>query len=67
VLALSRGALLELGDALTALHGTPRRVFLRDFTIWPNALTTPEESARAKVYIEEQRKNMWTAGTPKPR
>lgn len=61
-LALSRGALLELADALAARPGTPQRVFLRDFTIWPNASTTPDEAARAKAYIEAQRREMWTAG-----
>ena len=65
-LALTRGALLELADALAAMKGTPARVFLRDFTVWPNALNTPEETARAKVYIEEQRRSMWTAAV-KPR
>ena len=34
-LALSRGSLLELEEALQAMHGTPARLALRDFTIWP--------------------------------
>src|SRR5262249_2135218 len=34
-LALSRGSLLELQAALVAMHGAPRRLALRDFTIWP--------------------------------
>jgi len=34
-LALSRGALLELQEALHAMNGTPVRMALRDFTIWP--------------------------------
>lgn len=65
-LSLSRGALLELNATLAALNGTAARVFLRDFTVWPNALTTADEAARARAYIEEQRRTMWTAGVPKP-
>jgi hydroxyacylglutathione hydrolase len=34
-LALSRGALLELEEALRSMKGTPTRLALRDFTIWP--------------------------------
>jgi glyoxylase-like metal-dependent hydrolase (beta-lactamase superfamily II) len=34
-LALSRGALLELEDALHAMGDKPVRMALRDFTIWP--------------------------------
>jgi len=34
-LALSRGSLLELEEALKGMHGTPARLALRDFTIWP--------------------------------
>lgn len=66
-LALSRGALLELADALAAMKGTPARVFRRDFTVWPTELTTPEETKRARAYIEEQRRQMWSAGRPRPR
>ncbi len=34
-LALSRGNLLELDEALKGMHGKPVRFALRDFTIWP--------------------------------
>jgi len=34
-LALSRGHLLELEEALHAMNGTPARMAMRDFTIWP--------------------------------
>ena len=34
-LELGRGQLLELDDALKEMHGTVRRMALRDFTIWP--------------------------------
>jgi hydroxyacylglutathione hydrolase len=34
-LALSRGALLELQEALEGMNGKPARLALRDFTIWP--------------------------------
>jgi len=35
-LALGRGQLLELNDALTKMNGKIVRVALRDFTIWPH-------------------------------
>jgi len=35
-LALSRGQLLELGDALAKMKGKIVRMALRDFTIWPH-------------------------------
>lgn len=66
-LALSRGALLELADALSAMNGVPRRQSLRDFTVWPNSTNTPAEQERAKAYIEEQRRNMWKATAPSRR
>lgn len=61
-LPLSRGSLLELEDGLLSMRGTPRRLALRDFTIWPvgGDWSTPEEAARVKAYIEEQRRMRWT-------
>ncbi len=62
-LALSRGALLELGQVLTALNGEPRKVALRDFSLWPvraQALgMRPEVLAAFKQVQEEQKKRMW--------
>ena len=66
-LALSKGALLELADALIAMNGVTRRQQLRDFTIWPNSTNTPAEQERAKAYIDEQRRNMWKATTSPPK
>ena len=65
-LALSRGSLLELQAALAALHGTPRRVALRDFTIWPAGpgFTTAEDIERATRLIEDQEHTKWS---PLPR
>ncbi len=34
-LDLSRGTLLELADALRSMGGTPVRMAMRDFTVWP--------------------------------
>ena len=34
-LALSRGSLLELNEAVIAMNGKPSRMALRDLTIWP--------------------------------
>ena len=35
-LALARGTLLELNEALIAMNGKPARMAMRDFTIWPS-------------------------------
>jgi hydroxyacylglutathione hydrolase len=60
-LVLSRGALLELQAALAGMHGAPRRLALRDFTIWPAGpeFRRPEEIEQAKRYIEDQRSARW--------
>jgi hydroxyacylglutathione hydrolase len=63
VLDLTFGNLLELEDALKSMHGTPRRMAMRDFTIWP---TTPGDKGLGarmeEVYKKtqaEQLKNKW--------
>jgi glyoxylase-like metal-dependent hydrolase (beta-lactamase superfamily II) len=58
-LALSRGALLELKDALVGMKGTPRRLALRDFSIFPANSITPAEIDETKAYVREQQKTMW--------
>jgi hydroxyacylglutathione hydrolase len=60
-LALSRGALLELQAGLASMHGAPRRLALRDFTIWPAGpgFLQPEDIERAKQSIEDQQKIKW--------
>jgi len=62
-LELSRGALLELEDALRSLHGTPRRVALSDFSLWPVAAHDYSMSAKTKEIFEhtqkEQLENKW--------
>jgi hydroxyacylglutathione hydrolase len=66
-LALSRGSLLELSDALTALQGKQRRMRLRDFTLWPKATGEAERAAEDKDYQEvngRQRKRMWDQSAP---
>jgi hydroxyacylglutathione hydrolase len=42
-LALSRGQLLELADALSAMKGTAVRMAMRDFTVWPQAPRQPKQ------------------------
>jgi hydroxyacylglutathione hydrolase len=42
-LALSRGQLLELAEALEAMKDKPDRLLLRDFTIWPQAPRQPKQ------------------------
>jgi hydroxyacylglutathione hydrolase len=64
VLELSRGSLLELNDALQAMHGQPSRVALRDFTIYPTSPAVWKElDATHKATEEKLRSTMW--GQPK--
>jgi glyoxylase-like metal-dependent hydrolase (beta-lactamase superfamily II) len=66
-LALSRGNLLELMDALNSLH-RPARMAMRDFSIWP-AVTDAEERSKAeaafKAHEKEELENMWDQPKPK--
>jgi hydroxyacylglutathione hydrolase len=60
---LSYGTLLELEDGLEAMHGKPRRMAMRDFTIWPlseedHGLGDTMEEIYKKTQ-EEQLKNKW--------
>jgi glyoxylase-like metal-dependent hydrolase (beta-lactamase superfamily II) len=60
-LQLSRGSLLELDDALLSMHGTPKRLALRDFSVWPTgaAFMSKEEEERYKKHAKEEREKMW--------
>ncbi len=60
-LALSRGTLLELGEAVRSMHGVARRLCMRDFSVWPVGpeFMTPEEEAKFKERVKEQREKMW--------
>lgn len=51
---LSRGDLLELQDALTSMHGHPRRLAMSDFTIWPSPTDAAQKAAVQKVFEETQ-------------
>jgi hydroxyacylglutathione hydrolase len=59
-LPLSRGALLELQGALSSMQSSPRRVSLRDFSIWPaladGRIYSAEERARINAFTEEQKR-----------
>jgi hypothetical protein len=58
---LARGSLLELDEALTSMHGTPKRLALRDFSIWPAgpSFGSPAEDAAYKKRVDQQRAEMW--------
>jgi glyoxylase-like metal-dependent hydrolase (beta-lactamase superfamily II) len=60
-LALSRGTLLELGEAVRSMHGVARRLCMRDFSVWPVGpeFMTADEEARFKGREKEQRAKMW--------
>jgi hydroxyacylglutathione hydrolase len=60
-LALTRGSLLELEDALVSMHETPRRLALRDLTIWPvgpEFMTAPDK-VRFEKHSKEEKEKMW--------
>jgi len=62
-LELGRGALLELDTALRGMD-QPRRVAMRDFTVWPvDPKGWQELEAIEKSTLEQQRRTMW--GQPK--
>jgi glyoxylase-like metal-dependent hydrolase (beta-lactamase superfamily II) len=65
-LALSRGALLEMQDAVAGMHGTPKRYVMRDLSVWPSGAgtATPEERQKARDYGKEQKAKMWDHTTP---
>ena len=63
-LALPRGVLLEIQAGLTAMHGTPQRLFYRDFTLWPRGQSDPAEEARIEAYKKAQLQGMWDQRSP---
>ena len=60
-LALSRGSLLELEEALMSMHGARRRMAMRDFTVWPVAaeFMPPEAQKRFEQRQTEEKAKMW--------
>jgi hydroxyacylglutathione hydrolase len=60
-LALSRGSLFELEDALLSMHGAAQRMALRDFTVWPvGADFMPQEAMKQfEKHQAEERQKMW--------
>jgi len=60
-LALSRGSLLELEDALSSMHGVPARLALRDFSVWPSSPKSDnaEEREAYKKRVQTERDKMW--------
>jgi glyoxylase-like metal-dependent hydrolase (beta-lactamase superfamily II) len=66
-LALSRGALLEMQSALEKLNGTPKRIALRDFSLWPSGPAFRESDQSQQMFKETQeyqRKHMWDQTQP---
>jgi len=60
-LALSRGALLELDDAVKSMHGTPRRYVMRDISVWPSGrqFAKPGEREAMQKHEKEEKERMW--------
>ncbi len=60
-LALSRGTLLELQNAVHGMNGTPKRLALRDFSVWPvgPSFMSAEEQKKFREHQKEQKATMW--------
>jgi hydroxyacylglutathione hydrolase len=60
-LALSRGSLLELEDALQSMHGIAKRLAMRDFSVWPVGpeFMSPAEKANFVRHETEEKEKMW--------
>jgi hydroxyacylglutathione hydrolase len=67
-LALSRGSLLELEDALVSMRGTPQRVALRDFSVWPSGrqFSKPGDQEKAMKHEKDEKDTMWDHTAPQP-
>jgi len=63
-LAMPRGSLLELEDALLSMHGTPKRLALRDFTVWPSGPENAADRAAYKKHVAEEKSKMWDHSQP---
>lgn len=65
-LELSRGTLLQMQDAINALHGTPARVAYAEFSLWPAGPGFPEPASARKAYQDRQQyqqDHMWDQTT----
>jgi len=66
-LSLSRGALLEMQSVLEKFTGTPKRVALRDFSLWPTGpafSATDQSQSKFKETQEHQLNHMWNQSQP---
>ncbi|SFS11137.1 Glyoxylase, beta-lactamase superfamily II [Granulicella pectinivorans] len=66
-LSLSRGALLEMEAALESLHGSPKRVAYRDFSLWPSgpAFRAADRSQSSFEKVQQyQLGHMWDQTKP---
>ena len=65
-LALSRGTLLELNDAVISMHGTPHRYCMRDISVWPvgPSFMSLEDEAKFKKHRQEEKDKMWNHTQP---
>ncbi len=60
-LAMSRGSLLELEEALLLMHGTPKRLAMRDFSVWPVAdpFMPPDAMKQFEQRQKDEKAKMW--------
>ncbi len=65
-IALARGTLLELNDAVISMHGTPRRYCMRDISVWPVGpqFMSPEDEAKFKKHSQDEKDRMWDHTQP---
>jgi glyoxylase-like metal-dependent hydrolase (beta-lactamase superfamily II) len=60
-LQLSRGVLLEIEEGLLSMHGTPQRIYYRDFTLWPvsDPAVLKQMDATIEQTLKQQLEHMW--------
>jgi len=60
-LAMPVGSLIELRDAVLSMNGKPRRMAMRDFSIYPmeGGLIPRSERQHVEAYMKEQKDHMW--------
>ncbi len=66
-LALARGVLFEIREALASMHGTPARLALRDLSLWPvgPAFRAGDPSADTFDKVQKQQlSHMWDQTQP---
>ena len=66
-LELPRGVLLEIQAGLESMHGKPKRIAYRDFSLWPSDSASRANDKSRTAFREYQKKqldHMWDQTQP---